>query len=241
MRRRRESAQLEADSELDRLGALLPVAEDAGMRQHEIAELAGVSRQTLLNLRNKGRGADRTWNLDLRVLLLMAFQGAHSAQMLESTIGFPDHPTEIGDAIERLLQSAAIRLAGIVGPGEKSVAYYRITPDGLAQLPARLHQAAMPASLRWAAYIATKDADRITNVGESALGRYEVAHIPASTTRDMQVPEVAFYVDASTVQDAAQAASARYAELRKLAKLQPEPAYVTTLLPPDVRARNRAA
>jgi transcriptional regulator with XRE-family HTH domain len=241
VRRRRESAQLEAEAELDRLGALLPVAEDAGMRQHEIAELSGVSRQTLVNLRNRGRGADRHWNIDLRILLKLAFHGAHSVPMLESAIGFPVDAIETGDAIERLVQAKAIRFAGSVRSGQQDESYYRITQGGLAQLPGRLHHAAMPASIRWAAYIATKDADKLTNVGETALGQYEVALIPASTTHDMQLPEIAFYVDASTVDHAAHAATVKYAQLRKLAKLEPEPAYITTLIPPEIRARNRAA
>ncbi len=241
VRRRRESAQLEAEAELDRLGALLPVAEDAGMRQHEIAELSGVSRQTLVNLRNRGRGSDRHWNLDLRILLKLAFHGAHSIPMLESAIRFPDHAIEISDAVERLVQGKAIRIAGSVRSGQKDESYYRITQDGLAQLPGRLHQAAMPASVRWIAYIATKDADKLTSIGEAALGWDEVAFIPANTTHDMQLPEIAFHVDASTVDHAAQAASVRYGQLRKLAKLEPESAYITTLIPPEVRARNRAA
>lgn len=241
VRRRRESAQLEAEAELDRLGALAPVAEDAGIRQHEIAELAGVSRQTLVNLRNKGRGADRAWNLDLRILLAMAFHGAHSVHMLESSIGFPTHAVEIEDTIERMQESKAVRFAGTVVSGPKSENYYRITHEGLSQLPGRLHHAAMPESMRWAAYIATRDASTLTDAGEAVLGQYHVALIPVGTTHDMKLPEIAFHVDAATVDHAALAASAKYAELRELAGLDPEPAYITTLIPPEVRARNRGA
>jgi DNA-binding XRE family transcriptional regulator len=241
VRRRRESAQQEADAELDRLGALLHVAEDSGMRQHEIADRAGVSRQTLSNLRSKGRGTDRHWNIDLRILLVTAFHGAQSMQMLASTIGFPDDVADIKAGVSRLLKGEAIRHAGRVMSGQTAHDYYRITPEGLAQLPSRLHSAVMPATQRWAAYIATKDAGKINEAGQITLGQYESALIPNSTTHDMQMPEIAFYVEAASLDHAVQAASTKYAELRKLAGLAPEPAYITTLLPPDVRARNRAA
>ena len=39
------------------------------MSQHEIAERAGVSRQTLINIRGRGRGSDRPWMLDLQLAL----------------------------------------------------------------------------------------------------------------------------------------------------------------------------
>ena len=54
---RRKQLLSDADDELERLAAFLPVANAAGIRQNEIAERAAVSRQTLVNLRNEGRGA----------------------------------------------------------------------------------------------------------------------------------------------------------------------------------------
>ena len=138
-----------------------------------------------------------------------------------------------------MLAASAIQNAGAGGAGSEGDVFYSLTAEGISQLAGRLTHATMPPSQRWAAYIATNDATSVARAGQVALGEDEVAVIPASLKADMAAPEVAFYVDASGSDTAVAAASQLYAGLRELAGLRPEPAHITTLLPPEARSRTR--
>lgn len=241
---RRQALLEDADTELERLGAFLSVAESAGIRQNEIAERANVSRQTLLNLRNEGRGTKREWNIDIRVMLVLAFSGAQSLESLTSLLRpGRDYEHHAEEALKRLCEAGAVTWAGAGLSGGDRQDYFKLTPQGVAELPGRLGLAAMPESRRWTAYVAANkpDAHKIVTAGEIAMGQYEVAHIPAATRYDMTSDEVAFHVEAPTVEQAGLAAAALYARLRKLAGLGHETARVMALLPPQSGARGRAA
>src|SRR5271154_6621853 len=83
---RRKQLLSDADDELERLAAFLPVANAAGIRQNEIAERAAGSRQTLVNLRNEGRGGGDGWSLDLQIMLELAFRGPQTTASLTSCL-----------------------------------------------------------------------------------------------------------------------------------------------------------
>lgn len=74
-----------ADSELERIGALLPGALQAGLSLAEIARLTGVSRPTLYEL--KARNAEVTQDLRLEILQALAVTGAQSVGELTSELG----------------------------------------------------------------------------------------------------------------------------------------------------------
>jgi DNA-binding XRE family transcriptional regulator len=230
----------DAEDEIDRLAAFLPIATSAGIRQNEIAERAGVSRQTLVNLRNEGRGRGIDWNLDLEAMLVLAFQGPQTVESLASML-----PAVLGDdvstqaALQRLGDAGAVTWAGAAMAGERRHDYFKLTTKGADELPERLRQAAIPENKRWTAYIATAqaDAETLADVGQSILGEYRVGVIPASTANDMERPEIAFYVEAPSFDDAVSRAAEFYAELRQKADLPPETAYVTAVIPPQARVR----
>jgi DNA-binding XRE family transcriptional regulator len=237
---RRKRLLSDADDELERLAAFLNVASAAGIRQNEIAERAGVSRQTLVNLRNEGRGRGYDWNLDLEAMLALAFQGPQTVESLASLL-----PQVLGDeipiqaALDRLTSAGAAAWAGAAMSGDNRQDYFKLTPQGVEELPSRLRQAAIPENKRWTAYVATAqtDADTLAEVGQSILGEYRVGVIPANTMQGMEQPEIAFYVDAPSFDDAVSGAAAFYGELRKRAQLNPEPAHVTAVIPPQARGR----
>jgi DNA-binding XRE family transcriptional regulator len=237
---RRKRLLSDADDELERLASFLQVATAAGIRQNEIAERAAVSRQTLVNLRNEGRGGGHDWNLDLQVMLVLAFQGPQTVESLTSSL-----PSVVGDeqptesALKRLLDAGAAAWAGAAMSGDSRHDYFKLTSQGVEELPGRLRQAAIPENKRWTAYVATaqSDADKLAEIGQSILGEYLVGVIPASTMKGMERPEIAFYVEAPSFSDAISAAAAFYEQLRAKACLAPETAHVTAVIPPQARAR----
>lgn len=224
--------------ELERLAAFLRIAEDAGLRQHEIAERAGVSRQTLTNLRNSSRGEEHAMPLDTRLMMGLAEPRKHD-DLVSTYARGPVSSYEVDEALERLLSAGAIRVAGLIPKGDSNVAIYRLTASGTAALPGRLHDGAMPPSMAWTAYVSCShaDADMIAGRGEEALGEHKVVVIPAGTVHGMELPEVAFYVEApaNDFQAAVVAAATRYRQLRRHARLPdvPEPILVRALVPPN--------
>lgn len=237
---RRKRLLGDAEDEIDRLAAFLPIAASAGIRQNEIAERAGVSRQTLVNLRNEGRGRGVDWNLDVESMLVLAFQGPQTVESLASQL-----PSVLGDevpagaALKRLLDAGAAAWAGAAMAGERRHDYFKLTTQGVEELPGRLRQAAIPENKRWTAYVATAqgDVNTLADVGESILGEHRVGVIPSGTVKGMERPEIAFYVEAPTFDDAVVQAAALYGLLREKAKLPPETAQVTAVVPPQARAR----
>jgi DNA-binding XRE family transcriptional regulator len=237
---RRKRLLSDADDELERLAAFLGVATAAGIRQNEISERAGVSRQTLVNLKSEGRGRGYAWNLDLEAMLALAFQGPQTVESLTSLL-----PPVIGDeaetqaVLDRLKAAGAAAWAGAAMSGDTRHDYFKLTLEGVEELPRRLREAAIPETKRWTAYVATDqaDAETLAAVGQSILGENRVGVIPARTLTGMEQPEIAFYVDAPSFEDAVSRAAAFYGELRQRADLPPEPAQVTAVIPPQARGR----
>lgn len=242
---RRKQLLEEADAEMDRLAAFLSVATSAGIRQTEIAERVGVSRQTLVNLRSEGRSQRYEWSLDVQLMVALAFQGPQTITSLTSLV-----PSVVGDeepilsAINRLKAAGTVAWAGAAISGdERRLDYFKLTTQGAEELPGRLRQAAIPENKRWTAYVRTSNADVevLADIGQSILGEYQVGVIPANTVRGMQDPEVAFYVEAPTFHDAITKAAEFYEMLRARAGLDPEAARVSALVPPDAGARPSGA
>jgi hypothetical protein len=227
----------EVEAELERLGAFLDVATGCGLRINEIAERAGVSRQTLANLRNKPRGIGLNWDVELRVLLSLGSQGLRSDTQLANDL---DHllfsAEEVREARKRLQTDGFVGWAGSAGYAELED-MYALTSEGAATIPGRLRYAAISAPRRWIAYVAIEDDRDITAIadaGRRSLGELAVGIVPRTTTYDMTHPELAFYVDASTREEALSAAAVTYRDLRNQAGLRANvTAHVTTLVPPS--------
>jgi DNA-binding XRE family transcriptional regulator len=239
---RRKQLLSDADDELERLAAFLRLATTAGLRQTEIADRAGVSRQTLINLRNEGRGTDREWDLDLQAMVVMAFQGPQTVASLASCLAATlNDEAEVQAAVNRLVEAGVVAWAGAAMSGDNRQDYFRLSAEGVEELPSRLRRAAIPENKRWTAYVSSSqnDAERLADIGQSILGQYRVGVIPANTVKGMSLPEIAFEVEAPGLTDAISRAAEFYEQLRARAGLEPEPARVTAVVPPTTRVRAR--
>jgi hypothetical protein len=227
-----------AAAELERLAAFRWLTELARIRSNEVAELAGVSRQTLVNLRDDDRGADHDWPIDLRVLLALGLEGPQTADALSGSIAQPPtRPHEVTEAIDRLAREQLIGVAGKATSGTTTpITYWRLTARGIEDLPRRLRHAAMPPSRAWTAYVTSSpaEASAIAEAGEDSLGAHGAMVIPAGTVHGMDLPEVAFRVEAPDPTAAQAAAVARFRELRDLAGMteRQSPIIVSALVPP---------
>jgi DNA-binding MarR family transcriptional regulator len=227
-----------ANAEIERLAALRWVTELAGLRPNEVAERAGVSRQTLVNLRSAGRGTDYQWPPDLRVLLELGLRGPRTnAELVESIGEVPVSAYQVTNAVERLSADGLIAEAARAAARENEpVVYWRLAARGVEELPRRLRHAAMPPSREWTAYVvsSTAEANAIAAAGEHALGEHGTVVIPAGTVHGMARPEVAFRVEAADPHSAIREAVALFGELRRRAGMTPrqEPIIVSALVPP---------
>jgi len=224
---------------MERLAALRWLTDMADVSGTEVADRAGVSRQTLANLRSDNRAADYQWPVDLRIMLELGLSGPQSSDQLVGSIGqAPVRTLEVMEAIERLAADELIAVAGhAAADATRPIPYWRLTTSAIEDLPRRLRHAAMPPSRTWTAYVASSpaEANAIAAAGEHALGKHGVAVIPAGTVSWMQRPEVAFRVEAPDPGTAQTAAIALFAELRARAGMTPrkEPILVSALVPPN--------
>jgi transcriptional regulator with XRE-family HTH domain len=226
-----------ASSEMERLAAFRWATELAGFTGNEVAERTGVSRQTLLNLRSNGRGGD--WPMDLRMLLELGLSGPRSTEDLRESI-VPIHDHEFDLAVERLEAEGLIQEASRAPSTTTTpIRIWRLSAQGIEELPRRLRHAAMPPSRTWTAYVvsSTDEANAIAEAGTKAFGEYSVAVIPAGTVHGMERPEIAFHVEATDPQIAESAATALFHELRARAGLSERqaPVVVSMLIPPRRR------
>jgi hypothetical protein len=234
-----------ASAELERLAAFRWVTEMAGLRSTEVADRAGVSRQTLANVRADRRGADYEWPPDTRIVLELGLRGPQSTNGLVDAIGQPPvDGFQVTEALERVVGEGLVAEAGLASSGSgEPVGYWRLTAAGIEDLPRRLRDAAMPESRAWTAYVQSDaaEAGAIAEAGVRALGEHGVAVIPAGAVHGMERPEVAFWVEASDPQLAQAAAVSLFADLRARAGLgaRQEPVLVAALIPPK-RAGRRA-
>jgi transcriptional regulator with XRE-family HTH domain len=227
-----------AGAEMERLAAFRWVTELAGIRGTDVAERAGVSRQTLNNLRSADRAADYDWPVDLRVMLELGLRGPQSSDGLAGMIARPPvGEFQVEAAVKRLAMEELIAVAAHAASGATApTTYWRLTARGVEELPRRLRHAAMPASRAWTAYVisSSAEANAIAAAGERALGEHGVAVIPAGTVSGMPAPEIAFTVEAPDPRSAEIAAVALFGELRARAGMTPRqgPVVVSALVAP---------
>lgn len=231
-----------AAAELERLAAFRWLTDLAGIGTSEVAERAGVSRQTLANLRSEDRAADYEWPVDLLVMLELGLGGPQTAEQLEAAVAVvPVDQFQATEAMRRLAAEDLIAVAARAAAGAADpVTYWRLTAKGIEDLPRRMRHAAMPPSRAWTAYVISSPAEAaaIAAAGERALGEHQVVVIPAGTVHGMDSPEVAFLVEAPDPQSAQTEAVVLFKQLRERAGMTPRqsPIVVSALTPPQRRA-----
>lgn len=205
-------------AELDRIATLAELATDAGLSLHQVAETAGVSRRTLTTARNEGRGDPNRMNVDVRVALALGAPQAVSPESLVAEVATgPVREHEVHAALQRLIDAGEARLIGTGVSGDDAVEYYRLTVLGAAALPGRLRQATMSKTREWTIYVRSteQEARALVKAAALQLGEHEVGVIPAGTAHGMSQPEVAWRIEASTVDQARDEAVMRTRAMRE--------------------------
>jgi uncharacterized protein (DUF736 family) len=232
--KRLAQARADESAELDRLAALLRMAEGAGLDVHEIAGRAGVG--------NAARPAERAAreprpDVDARIACALGVGEAESEQALIGAVAHgPVGADEVPAALRRLVASGDVRIVPAGSSAKGAVPQYRLTARGAARLPARLRQATMPRAREWIVRVATTPAEAaaIDRATQRLLGTQEVSVIPAGARAGMRAPELAWRVEASYPEIAIDAAVARTRVLRgEIDGLQAdEPVAVVALVHP---------
>jgi transcriptional regulator with XRE-family HTH domain len=229
--RKRERALESAKAELERLGNLVDLALESGLRLTEISELSGVSRPTLAELR--GREHARPLDLELQLLLALGSLGAATEDQLLSHVGHSG--PEVAIRLQTLQKQGLVAVAGMAGYGGEMTTYYTLTTDGETTIPSRLAVASASPHRLWAAYLAISEAEVVPLLAraERELGSREVAHIAPEVARNKE-HELAFRVEAGDAEEAALKAGTLLRTLRQKAGISPDrPVVVTTLVSPD--------
>jgi transcriptional regulator with XRE-family HTH domain len=188
--KRLAQARADESAELDRLAALLQLATSAGLRAHEIAGRAGISRRTVTHARNSARGArEPGQNVDARVACALGVGEAKSERALIGAVAQgPTCAKEVSAALHRLVEAGDVRAVVHGTSGNGAVSHYRLTAQGAARLPDRLRQATMSPAREWIVSVASTptEAGTIDRAAERLLGKHDVSVIRASTRQDMR-------------------------------------------------------
>jgi DNA-binding MarR family transcriptional regulator len=215
--------------ETEEVAALLDIYMASGISATEAADLLGMSRQSVYDLRQKG--VERRDGLERRVLAFLAAGGAAPlAGLVDRT--HADEAT-VTAAIDGLVESQLVSPvvmqyeAGIPEP------WYRVTDAGLAALEEWIWRTNERPQL-WSVYIPMLDEERasLERVAVDVFGPEWFAVLEPGTVRDQTRPELAFNVTADSFEGALEQARIRTTELHRAAGIQSGWA-IRTILPAD--------
>lgn len=224
VRRRREAAQTEDRIQLDRLAAVLPLAQELGLTTVDIAKESGVSRPTLNSLRTPPR---RRWaDAELAVMASIAIYGPLDTDVLADRAA--DELIDGRRDIEAAIGVLSAR--GLIAPARTDYASdtvkhtYRLTREGEEALVMRLHRPGTHDEFAWSAYIAVdkSEAQALERAGAELLGTREVSILYPDQGGN-RTWEVAFRVAAATVDDAMGEARLTMEALRAKAGVPQQP------------------
>jgi DNA-binding MarR family transcriptional regulator len=207
------------------IGQQVNVALRAGMRISEIAELTGLTRQKVYELRDAH--GDSAEDLEALVLTQLAASGGQSVEGLVGQLRDVD-----ADGVRRMLadlqQRGLVRVAAThYGTDETFDQSLLITPDGEAHLEELL--AAEPGLVRLSVYVAFDPDERpaLEAAARDVFGTERFSIIEPGTASDVVLPELAFFLVAADGQQAISLARGRMAEVRAAAGLEPRlPEYI---------------
>jgi hypothetical protein len=215
------AARASEQDALKTIGQHVNVALRAGMRISEIADLTGLTRQKVYELRDAhGSSAE---DLEALVLTQLAASGGHSAEGLVGQLRDVD-ATAVRHMLADLQQRGLVRVAVThYGTGETFDQSLLITPDGEAYLEDLL--AAESGLVRMSAYVAFAPEERsaIEAAAHDVFGTERFSIIEPGTTSDVVLPELAFFLVAIDGPQAVAQARQRMNEVRAAARLEPRP------------------
>jgi hypothetical protein len=225
----RRARQLIAD-ETEDIATLLDAYLLSGITPTEAAELLGMSRQSVYDLRQ--RGIRRTPGLEQRILSYLAAGGATPvAGLVERT-----HVTEgvVARTIETLVEAKLVARVAMQHEAGVEEPWYCATDAGLAALEEWIWRTNERPQM-WTAYVPMLPEERpaLESVAIDVFGLEWFAVLEPGTVRDQNLAELAFNVTAPSFDGAREQAAIRARELYAAAGIDGAWA-IRTILPADV-------
>ena len=166
----------------------------------------------------------------MRALAQLGASGALTISQVSSQLSVAD--TKAALAIEELERDGLVKPLMSSYEGGQAVTYFKITPDGAEALEHwMLDPEKEPARVTVYVAIGMDEKEGLRNVAIDFFGPEWFAIIEPGTVRDQRDPELAFHVAAENSDEAVARARSRVQELRKVARLEPRPVAITTLMP----------
>ena len=223
-----KAAQGQLDAEIGRIGVQIDGAIGAGIRVSEIAELTGLSRQKVYDLRDRQRGTQD--DLDMRVLAQLGAAGALTAAQVTAHLKLDEKliTKTMGDLESR----------GFVKPlmstyqSGRSETHFKLTQAGAVAVERwMLEPEQEPTRVSVYAAIDIGEKEALWDVAIDVFGAEWFAIIEPGTVHGQDTPELAFHVVAESWDDAVVKARERVDELRVMAGVSSRPAVITALVP----------
>jgi len=186
----------------------------AGVSATEAADLLGMSRQSVYDLRQ--RGIESNEQLEWRLVAYLAAGGAAPlAGLVERT-----HADEeaVRSALKVLDESQLVKPAIMQYEGGTAEALYRVTTAGVAALEEWVWLTDAGPQL-WSVYtpMLPEERESLERVAHDVFGPDWFAVLEPGTVRDQQLAELAFNVTAQSFEEAREQAQIRTTELYRAA------------------------
>ncbi|MGP0053387.1 MAG: hypothetical protein ACLPZR_31730 [Solirubrobacteraceae bacterium] len=174
--------------------------------------------------------------LDDVVLVTIAAGGATTREALASALGAS--LADVSDSIERLVAAQQITFGAAGYEGSPQMEIVLLSPAGERAIGQLLKRARARRPERWTAYMAVQEGEQhaLLSSAERLFGRDRVGLIPATTRRDMVLPELAITFDVSDEVELFNAAARAWEEVRASADLPLAPIQMTAYSAPRIRS-----
>jgi len=206
-----------------------------GMGPAELADASGLSRAGIYEVQ-KREAQGPVPRLEDVLLVTIAAGGATTAEALASALGVS--LPEVSGAVARLAAREQISFGTAGYEGGDQVEVVLLAPSGERVLGQLLRRSRARRPERWIAYMGIQDEERraLLTASERILGADRVALIPATTRRDMTLPELAITFDVSDEVELFNEAARTWGEVRAAAELAPAPIQMTAYSAPRIRS-----
>ena len=204
----------------------LPAAVAAGLSVTQIAELTGLSRQKIYELRD--RHEPSAGDLATQILVRLAAEGAQSLDDLQGGLGVRDE-TAARRVLDALLLRGAVRPAITQYEGGSPDEWFLITPLGEAELETLLEISVPERRMAVYAVVSPDELPELIAVAEDVLGE-RFAVLEPGTLDGQAHTEIGFFVHAADGDAAAKHGRQRIEELRRAAGVTSRPTIITAVV-----------
>jgi hypothetical protein len=219
----------------NRLRTLVRAGRAARMSPAELAEASGLSRAGVYEVQKRDAQGPVA-GLDEIVLVAIAAGGATTREALASTLGI--ELDELSESISRLAAGSKVAFGTAGYEGAPQMEIILLSPPGEQTITYLLRRARHRQPERWTAYMAVKDAEahKLVSSAEDLFGRQRVGLVPATTRRDMVLPELAIRFEVDDEIALFNEAAVAWEKVRRNAELDPAPIQLTAYSAPRIRS-----